>query len=101
MLPASLRSQVCLNLPVEACLKIRAESFETSKTDSLANFPHDVKVKVEIVVGVQDGGKRFPGGIKVPQIGTGIPSANRASAGLVDRPLVFRKLRIADQQAPL
>src|SRR5579863_8480406 len=45
----------CVCLP-EACLKVRAETFKVPKLDSLTNLPHDVKVKVEIVVGVQDDG---------------------------------------------
>src|SRR4029077_18003590 len=68
--PASSRAQPTLILPFEACLKVRAESFELSKTDSLANLTHDVKVKVDVVVGVQDACKRLTRGIKVPQICT-------------------------------
>src|SRR5580700_602056 len=51
---AASRAQPRLILPFEACLKVRAESFELSKTDSLPNFPHDVKVKVDVVMSVQD-----------------------------------------------
>src|SRR5271170_6163698 len=68
---------VCL---LEACLKVRAETFELPKTDSLPNFPHDVKVKVEVVVSVQDDRKEFSGGIEVPQVCTGIPPADGAPA---------------------
>jgi hypothetical protein len=36
----------------QTSLKVRAELFEVPKTDSVANFAHDVKVKVDVVVGV-------------------------------------------------
>src|SRR5579862_7781649 len=52
--PAASRAQPTLILAFEACLKVRAESFELSKTDSLPNLTHYVKVKVDVVVGVQD-----------------------------------------------
>jgi curli biogenesis system outer membrane secretion channel CsgG len=74
-------------LPFEACLKVRAESFELSKTDSLANFDHHVKVKVEVVVGVQDCREKFTSGIKMAQIGTGVSAANRALTFFVYGPL--------------
>ena len=45
----------------QTSLKVRAELFELPKTDSLANFAHYVKVKVNVVVGVQDGGEEFSG----------------------------------------
>src|ERR1700733_6756756 len=64
----------------EACLKVRTEFLELPKTDSLANFTHDVKVKVEVVVGVQDRREKLPSGIKMPQVCTGIPLTNRAAA---------------------
>jgi hypothetical protein len=51
---------VCLR---KACLKVRAESFELPKTNSVANFAHDVKVKVQVVVGVQDRCQEFSSGI--------------------------------------
>jgi hypothetical protein len=38
----------------ETRLKRRGESCQLPKRNRLANFAHDVKVKVEIVVGVQD-----------------------------------------------
>src|ERR1039457_4850784 len=53
-------SCVCLR---EACLKVRAESFQLPKRNSLTNLTHDVKVKVEIVVGVQDHREKFSGRI--------------------------------------
>src|SRR5271154_265340 len=71
---------------IEACVQVRAESREIPKTDSLANFAHHVKVKVDVVVGVQDGRKELAGGIKMPQIGTGIPLANGALAILIYGP---------------
>ena len=43
----------------QTSLKVRAELFELPKTDSLANFAHYVKVKVDVVVGVQDDREEF------------------------------------------
>jgi hypothetical protein len=88
-------------LPFEACLKVRAESFELSKTDSLPNLAHYVKVKVDVVVGVQDARKRFTRGIKVPQICTRIPAANRALTFFVYGPLIICVTRVLDEQASL
>ena len=66
MPPASQALQACSDLPIEAFLKFRAGSSKPSKTDSVANFAHDVKVKVNVVVGVKDGGEKFAGRIKMP-----------------------------------
>ena len=43
----------------QTSLKVRAELFELPKTDSLANFVHYVKVKVDVVVGVQNYREEF------------------------------------------
>ena len=99
--PASSRAQPTLILPFEACLKVRAESFELSKTDSLPNLAHYVKVKVDVVVGVQDACKRLTRGIKVPQIRTRIPAANGALTFFVYGPLIVCVARILDEQASL
>src|SRR5712691_791823 len=52
----------------EARLKLCGESSQVPKRDSLANFPHDVKVKVEVVVGVQDRRQDFVGHKQMPQV---------------------------------
>jgi hypothetical protein len=36
-------------------MQLRREFFEMSKTDSLSDLPHDVKVEVDIVVGRKNG----------------------------------------------
>src|SRR5579872_1273427 len=77
---------------MKACLKVRAESFELSKTDSLPNFTHHVKVKVKIVMGVQDRRQKFSRGIKMPQVCTRVSPANRATAVFVDRARIARIL---------
>lgn len=99
--PASSRAQPTLILPFEACLKVRAESIKLSKTDSLPNLAHYVKVKVDVVVGVQDACKRFARGIKVPQICTRVPAANGALTFFVYRTLIVCVTRIFDEQASL
>ena len=43
---------VCL---FQTSLKVRTELFERPKTNSLPNFAHSVKVKVDVVKGVKDG----------------------------------------------
>src|SRR5579864_2614403 len=101
MLPASSRAQPTLILPFEACLKVRAESFELSKTDSLPNLAHYVKVKVDVVMGVQDAHKRFASGIKVPQICTRVPAADGALTFFVYGPLIVCVPRVLDEQAAL
>jgi hypothetical protein len=98
LLPAA---KPTLILPFEACLKVRAESFELSKTDSLPNLAHYVKVKVDVVVGVQDARKRFARGIKVPQICTRVPEANRALTFFVYGPLIVCVASVLDEEASL
>src|SRR5580658_1929516 len=91
-----------LGMPVlEACLEVSAESSEIPKLDSLPNFAHGVKVKVDIVVGVQDRRQQLIRKIEVTQVSPRIPPANRARTGLIERPRIFGILRILDQQAPL
>src|ERR1700690_2117098 len=84
---------ICL---CEACLKVRADSFELSKTDSLANFTHYVKVKVQVMVGVQDGREKLSSGIKMPQICTGVAGTNRALTIFVNGPRISGVLRGPD-----
>src|SRR5271154_959997 len=91
-----------LGMPVlEACLEVSAESSEIPKLDSLPNFAHGVKVKVDVVVGVQDRRQQLIRKIEMPQVSPRISPANGASAGLIQRPRIFGILRILDQHAPL
>ena len=71
---------VCL---FQTSLKVRAELFELPKTDSVANLAHDVKVKVNVVVGVQNNREEFSGRIKMAEVGARIAAANRAGARFV------------------
>lgn len=50
----------------KAGLKLRAESFQVPKSDSLSDLPHHVKVKVEIMVGVQDDREKFSRAVEMP-----------------------------------
>src|SRR5271154_956950 len=84
---------------IEACVQVRAESREIPKTDSLANFAHHVKVKVDVVVGVQDRAKQFIRKEKMAQIGARIAAANGAAAGLVDWPEILGVAGVFDQHA--
>jgi hypothetical protein len=77
----------------QTSLKVRAELFELPKTDSLANFAHYVKVKVNVVVGVQDRSEEFSGGIEMAQVRARVAAAHGAAAGFVNRARVARVLR--------
>ena len=77
-------------------MEVRAESFERSKTDSLANFPHHVKVKVQVMEGVQDDREELSSGIKMPQICTGVSMANLALAALIDGAGILRVYGVSD-----
>ena len=57
--PPCDRAHQPLGFVLMTSLKVRAELFELPKTDSLANFAHYVKVKVDVVVGVQNYREEF------------------------------------------
>ena len=82
-------------------MQVSAESRQIPKTDSLANFAHDVKVKEKIVVGVQDRGEKFAGGVQVAEIGARVAVADGAGAGFVDGALVAYIFCVLDEQAAL
>ena len=65
-----------------------------SKLDSLADLPHDVKVKVDIVVGREDGGGDFSRGEQMPKIRACIALTNRTTAVGIERALVSNVARI-------
>jgi hypothetical protein len=70
-----------------------------SKSDSLSNLPHYVKVKPNIVVGRQDRRGDLSCGKKMPEISARVPLTYPATAVYVDRPLVFYVPGILDQHA--
>src|SRR5579885_3568162 len=74
---------------------------EVPKPDSLADLPHDVKVKVDVVVGGEDGGGELVRSEKMPEIRARVPAANGTRAGGIHRPLVVRVARVFDQHAAL
>src|SRR5581483_538498 len=82
-------------------LKLGREPRQVPKRDSLSDCLHDVKKKVQVVVGVQDGAKDFVGSKQVAQIGTRIAAANHAATGVVDRPRITHKFRVLDVQRPV
>ena len=98
MLPRPTPFSVCL---FQTSLKVRAELFELPKTDSVANFAHDVKVKVNVVVGVQNYREKFSRRIKVAEVGARVAAAHRASAGFVEGALVAYIFCIFYEQAAL
>ena len=62
---------------------------------------HDVKVKVDIVVGGEDSGCEFSSGEKMPKIGASIAPADAARALRVDRILILGVTRVLDEDAAL
>src|SRR5277367_3294016 len=98
MLPRPLPFSVGL---FQTSLKVSAELFELPKTDSVANFAHVVKVKVNVVVGVQNYREKFSGRVKVPQVCARIAPADGATAGFVDGTIVAYIFRVFYKQAPL
>src|SRR6185437_12183667 len=81
----------------ETSLKRRTEFPEVPKTDSLADFGHDVKVKVDVMEGVQSGAENFVRDEKVAQIRTRIAAARRTFAIRVERARIFRVARLLDE----
>src|SRR5713226_4851876 len=82
----------------EVCPQLCAESCQIPKLNSLADSPHDVKVKVEVVEGVQDRGQDLSGDKQVAQVSARISAADRAGAALIRRANVAGIARILDQQ---
>src|ERR1700720_4406770 len=76
-----------------------SEICKLSKTDSLSDLPHYVKVKVDIVVGRKDGRGDFSGGEEMPKIRARVALADRAGAPRIDRTLVLDVARVLDQHA--
>ena len=77
----------------------RCEFFELSKTDSLSDLTHDVKIEVDIMVGREDGRSDFARGEQMPKIRACVALADSASAVCIERTLVFNVTRVLDQHA--
>src|SRR5580698_6903242 len=86
---------------LEACLEVSAESSEIPKLDSLPNFAHGVKVKVDVVVGVQDRSQQLVRKIEMPQVSPRIAPANRARARLIKPSWILGILRVLYEHPPL
>src|SRR5690348_10817708 len=69
----------------ETSLKRRTEFPEVPKTDSLADFGHDVKVKVDVMEGVQSRAEDFVRHEKMPQIRARIAPARRTFTIRIER----------------
>jgi len=82
-------------------LKLRREPREVPKRDSLADCLHDVKEKVKIVVGVQDGPQYFIGAKEMTKISARVPPADHTATVLVERSGIVDKFGILDEQWPL
>src|SRR5207245_5702593 len=82
---------------LEARMQLGRESGQVPKCDRLADLPHDVKVKVDVVEGAEDGGKEFPGEKQVAQVGARIPAASGAVTLTVQWARIFGIARIPDR----
>jgi hypothetical protein len=60
-------------------------------------LPHDVKVKVDIMVGGEDGGAHFSCGKKMAKIRACVAAANAARAIRIDGALIFGVARILNE----
>jgi len=74
---------------------------QVSKPHSLSDLPHDVKVKVDIMVGGEDGASDFSGGEEMPKIRTSVAAANGTGTLRIDGALVVDVARVLDEHAPL
>ena len=72
-------------LGTHSCRKI----LQVSKPDSLSDLPHDVKVKVDIVVGGEDGCGDFSRGEEMPKIRASVAAADGTRTFRINRALIF------------
>jgi len=63
-------------------------------------LPHDVKVKLDIMVGGKNGRCEFSGGEEMPKISAGIAATDTTFALRVDGILVFGIATILNEDAP-
>ncbi len=78
-----------------SCRKI----LQVSKPDSLSNLPHDVKVKVDIVVGGKNGGGDFSRGEEMPKIRASVAAADGTGTLRIDGTLVFDVAGVLNEHA--
>src|SRR5262249_54019541 len=84
-------------LGTHSCCKF----LQLSKPDSLSDLPHDVKVKVDIVVGGEDGGSDFSRAKEMPKIRTSVATANGTGTLRIDGTLVVDVAGVLDEHAAL
>ena len=71
------------------------------KPDSLSDLSHDVKVKVDIMVGGKDGGSDFSRGEEMPKIRTSVAAANGTGTLWIEGALVVDVAGFLDEHASL
>src|SRR5271157_479009 len=84
---------------IVADTQLCSEFIKLSKRDSLSNLTHCVKVKVDVVVGGQDGGGDLSGGEEMPQVSAGVAATHAARAIGVHGPLIRDVARVLDVHA--
>jgi hypothetical protein len=82
---------------IVADTQLCSEFFKLSKRDSLSNLTHCVKVKVDIVVGGQDGGGNFSRSEKMSKVSARIAAADTAGAICVNGALIRDVARVLDE----
>src|SRR5258708_7273864 len=70
---------------------------QVPKLDSLADLPHDVKVKVDIVVGGEDGAGDFSRSEEVTKIGARVAAADGTTTPGINGLLVLGVTRVLDE----
>src|ERR1039458_211374 len=79
----------------------RVEYRELSKQQSLPDFSHSVKVKVDVMMGGEDGAQHLAGDEEVAKVAARIAAANRTGAGGVGRALIPRVTGVLDDDFAL
>jgi len=81
--------------------ELQAELLKRAERYSLPNPFHSVKVKVEVVNGVQRGRRHLAGNVQMAQVRAREVPAGVAATVRIRRQKVFRILRVLDRERPL
>src|SRR6266542_1412063 len=79
-------------------MKALSKRIKATEFNSVPNRPHGVKVKLDIVDGIERRRGHFAGQKEVPQVGPRTRAAGVATAGLVGWAIVLGVRRVLDVQ---